>query len=434
MLLLPDKQEEFLLRNYCKSIRHLQLRFHDTEVHSMRIILTTCLVFVYLELLRGTYKRAYDHLNGGLQVLAALNNETIKKPKDTEHYPMKVSSHSNHDRIDAFLTEAFTRLRTQMEFSVLRSDMSSTFSSRLPPNVPVLKFSSIYEARHYLDRVFESIKTLLQPMQNGSYARWSDDYWNTVLTEQRFTRASLDSWLRSLIATITDTSNCDELKGYSMLRVYHTMAEIMIATCLSPEQTVFDQHISGFKAIVTQCNDIASEDAPRRATRSDSHVPDNSRHSWPDLSWNPPLYYTAIKCRNHQIRIGALNLMSSFWPYEIVWDLGILNTSNVVAREVIQMEEGDFFEVKTSSHSKLSLSHKEASLDPSSSTLPEEQRFDTVDMVLFDNIPGSIQIECRKRVKEQVQITRKVYNQADGTWEKIYKEASCKSRTIAHRL
>ncbi|KAF2438054.1 hypothetical protein P171DRAFT_437143 [Karstenula rhodostoma CBS 690.94] len=439
VLVLPDKQEEFLLRNYCKSIYYLQPKFHDSGVHAMRTTLITCLVFTYLELLRGTYKRAYDHLDGGLKVLADLNHETNRKRTQSKDCSFKSSSDSNQDCIDAFLTEAFTRLRVQMEFSILRSGMGFTLAPKLPSDLPTLRFGSFHEARHYLDRVFDGINLLSQPIRDGSYANWPDGYWNMILTEQCFMQGSLDSWLRSLTATMADANNGDELKEYNMLRIYHTMAEIMAATCLSPKQEVFDHHIPGFLAIVTQCNDIASNSISSENVCSSSCLPRTPRRSWPIMSWMSPLYYTAIKCRDHQIRTRALDLMPSFWYYEIVWDLVILNISNIVAREVIRMEDGDFFEAKiqrcdTKMSSNEDLKYK---LDLPALALPEERRFDTVEMVLLDESPGSIQIVCRKWIKGRVQSIRKMYNKAAGDWTNIDGTpiaASPKSGTIAHRI
>ncbi|KAL5376460.1 hypothetical protein DPSP01_010469 [Paraphaeosphaeria sporulosa] len=417
VLVLPDKQEEFLLRNYCKSIQYLQPRFHDSGVHSMRTTLITCLVFIYLELLRGTYKRAYDHLDGGLKVLADLKYETNRKRKQPKDGSFKSSSESNQDRVDAFLSEAFTRLHVQMEFSILRSGTGFTLAPKLPPDLPTLKFSSSHEARHYLDRVFDGINLLSQPIRNGSYANWPDGYWNMILTEQRFMQGCLDSWLRSLTATMADTNDDDELNGYNMLRIYHTMAEIMGATCLSPEQKIFDHHIPRFLAIVDRCSDIASDGVPSERICNVSRLLETRCRPWPDLSWNPPLYYTAIKCRDHQIRTRAFDLMSSFWRYEIVWDLGILNISSIVAQEVIRMEEGDFFGAKIPRcDTKITFREDlEPKLDPLPPTLPEELRFDTVEMVLLDEFPGSIQIVCKKWIKGRVQkTTRKAYREAEA--------------------
>ncbi|KAL5454463.1 hypothetical protein PMIN06_004930 [Paraphaeosphaeria minitans] len=440
VLLLPDKQEEFLLRNYCKSIQHLQPRFHDSGVHSMRTALITCLIFIYLELLRGAYERAYDHLDGGLKVLADLNHETNRKRQQPRDCSFKSFPDSNQDSIDAFLIEAFTRLRVQMEFSILRSGTGFALESKLPPDLPTLRFSSFHEAWHYLDRVFDVINLLSQPIRNGSYASWPDGYWNMIMTEQRFMQGSLGSWLRSLTATIADTNDDDELKGYNMLRTYHTMAEIMGATCLSPEQKIFDQYILGFLGIVNRCSDIASSGISSEKICRGSRLPETRCRPWPDLSWNPPLYYTAIKCRDHQIRRPALGLMPSFWRYEIFWGLGTLNIFSIVAQEVIRMEEGDFSEAKTPTCDiKMTKSHQDPELnsDPSFHTMPEERRFDTVEMVLLDEIPGTIQIVCTKRIKGRMQTIRKVYTEADGIWNKAEKEltaTSSKCGTIAHRF
>jgi hypothetical protein len=449
VLVLPDKQEEFLLRNYCKSIQYLQPRFHTCGEHSMRTTLITCLVFTYLELLRGTYKRAYDHLDGGLKILADLKAETGKKKTWLKPPSMQTLLNSNQGCTDAFLTEAFARLRVQMEFSGLRSGTKFTLTPKPSLDLPTLKFGTFHEARHYLDRIFDSINVLSQAIRDGTYTSWPDGYWNMMLTERRFMQGSLDMWSRSYVATkadLIDTRNDDELTGYEMLHIYHNMAEIMGATCLSPEQAVFDQHTSGFLSIVTQCNNIASNGEPSRYACSRSRRPETYRRSWPDISWIPPLYYTAIKCRNRHIRTRAVGLMSSFWHYEIVWDLRILKSSSIVAKEVIRLEEGDFFEVNIQGSDLKMTSNEDAKykLNPSPLILPEERRFDTVEMILLDGVPGGIQIVCRKWCKNQPRIVREVYVETQGAWAKIERDPTATSdvrkrsplttKTIAHRI
>jgi hypothetical protein len=415
----------------------------------MRTTLITCLVFIYLELLRGTYKRAYDHLDGGLKVLADLKTETSKKKTWSKHSSMQPCLNSNQSCTDAFLTEAFARLRVQMEFSGLRSGTGFTLAAKLSVDLPTLTFSTFYEARHYLGRVFDGINHLSQAIRDGSYTSWPDGYWNMILTERRFVQGSLDMWLRSYISTMTDltgTTNDEELTGYKMLRIYHTMAEIMGATCLSPEQAVFDEQILGFLSIVTQCNNVVSNGEPSKHACSGSPHLETHRHSWPDISWTPPLYYTAIKCRDRHIRTRAVDLMSSFWHYEIVWDLGMLNISGIVAKEVIRMEEGDAFEAETQASDAKMTSNEdlEYKLSPSQMTLPEERRFDTVEMVLLDDILGGVQIVCKKWCKDRPRVIRKVYVKEKGTWAKIEREpaamsevrksSSFKTKAIAHRI
>ncbi|KAL1610513.1 hypothetical protein SLS60_002182 [Paraconiothyrium brasiliense] len=233
------------------------------------------------------------------------------------------------------------------------------------------------------------------------------------------------------MADLVGTKNDDELTEYRMLRIYHTMAEILGATCLSPEQAVFDHHSSSFLSIVTQCHDVALSVEPSKHAHISSRLPGARRRAWPDISWIPPLYYTAIKCRDHQIRTRAVDLMSSFWPYEIVWDLGILNVSSIVAKEVIRMEEAEFItpavKVQESEDNIMPKNILEHDLVPSRLSLPEERRFDTVEMVLLNDVPRSIQMVCRKWLQGRERVIRKIYNEAEDTWIKVEEEPTSRS-------
>lgn len=424
MLVLPDKQEEFLLQHYCKSIRYLQPRFGIRGTKSIQTILITCLVFVYLELLRGTYKRAYDHLEGGVKLLSFLHedtNKTFSRPGPSSTATSSLSS--NQGRVNAFLIEAFARLRIQLEFSKLRSGTGTLLAPELLRVLPTLGFTSFSEARHYLDRVLDAINLLAQAIRDGACETWPDSYWNMILTERRFMQGSLDLWLRSYAATMAvraSTTNNDDLNGYKMLRIYHTMAEIMGATCLSQNQSAFDQYNSAFLSIVSQCHNIASNGEPSTHALSGSCRPDPRRYAWPDISWIPPLYFTAIKCRDHQIRTQALELMSSFWRYEIVWDLGILDISSIVAKEVIRMEEGDHFKASCLDHlGKVVTDGHQNSGVGRLLPLPEEQRFNTVEMFILDDTSRNIRIVCKSQCKGGTKVIQKVFDQTESTWTKV---------------
>ncbi|KAF1970038.1 hypothetical protein BU23DRAFT_601205 [Bimuria novae-zelandiae CBS 107.79] len=418
VLVQPDEEEEFLLRNYCKSIEYLQPKYHAAGEHSLRTVLITCLVFIYLELLRGNYKRAYDHLESGMKLLSSLTLETNKK-RTWSRVSSSSCSRSKQHSVDGFLAEAFARLRVQIEFANQRGGTGSAILAKLPPDLPTFKFDSPYEARHYLDRVLEAVTRFSQAVHDGTHNTWPPGYWNMLETERRFMQGSLDSWLRSYDATLADGVSVgkDDIGQYELLRIYHTMAGIMAATSLSPYQCVFDQYGSEFLSIIMQSKDIASRsDSSGTRASGEAMRLESCGHAWPDVSWIPPLYYTALKCRVHHIRTQAVELMSSFWRYEIVWDLGILNMASIVAKEVIRLEESACFKVQTQESNEKAtgaevLEHCAQSVP---SPLPEVQRFDTVEMVLPDDQPGFLHIVCKKTVRGQIQMVQQAYNETVG--------------------
>lgn len=390
--------------------------FHTCGEHSLRIALITCLVFIYLELLRGDYKRGCDHFYGGTKLLKTLHLEKRKKVPRADNSDKVPHAKSENDRVDDFLAGAYARLRVQIEFCNRRGGSGSTFESKLPPDLPTFKFSSHHEARHYLDRALEGITGLSRAILEGTHATWPPRYWEIVRTERHLMQGSLDCWLRSYDATVADITIAGKKEGihrYQILHIYQTMIGIMAATCLSPGQMIYDQNIPEFQSIVTQCKKIvASSEYSERDTCGPSIHQGSCCRACSDARWMPPLYYTALKCRVPHVRAEAVKLMSAFLRYEIVWGLDELKIASIVAEEVIRMEESEFFGTRVDEKTTMSknLEYIQVPL-----LLPEEKRFDDVAM-LPDGVLGNIQIECKKWNEGKLQVVRKIYSRERDAW------------------
>ena len=387
----------------------------------MRIALITCLVFIYLEFLRGNYKGGCDHLNGGLKLLESLEYE-LKSRRNWARVSSASAPLRNGQRgIESFLIEAFSRLRVQITFCNRRCETGSVNISRLSSDLPVNKFGSYNEARHYLDRIFDGVTHLTEMMRNGTHTTWPMDYWEMVKADNLLMQGALDSWLWSYNATMKDgfvLGKAEDATLYEILRVYHTMAEIMAGTCLSTDQLVFDKYESKFHEIVIRSKEITLERNPSvdPAEGNDS-CPDPCRRAWPDVGWIPPLYYTALKCRLRDVRCQAVELMSLFRHSEIIWDLNMLEMASLVATEVIRMEESNKFPVKDhQGYEEPRIRAPEAYRIPS---LPRERRFDTVEMVRAGHVPECIQMVCKRSVDRRTETTRKFYNREIEMWVEI---------------
>jgi hypothetical protein len=69
-----------------------------------------------------------------------------------------------------------------------------------------------------------------------------------------------------------------------------------------------------------------------------------------DIGWIPPLYYTAIRCRIHRVRLHAIRLLESTSHREGICDARI---SAAVARTVMQLETNDVDHVEDDCRFKL---------------------------------------------------------------------------------
>jgi hypothetical protein len=95
-----------------------------------------------------------------------------------------------------------------------------------------------------------------------------------------------------------------------------------------------------------------------------------------DLGWIPPLFFTAIKCRVHRIRLHAIRLLESTSHREGIWDGKILAR---VGRKVMELEEKDFYtDIDTSDD--FSLSSAPCAKDFEVPALPESYRIHEIEI------------------------------------------------------
>ncbi|KAK9783793.1 hypothetical protein SCAR479_00352 [Seiridium cardinale] len=177
-----------------------------------------------------------------------------------------------------------------------------------------------------------------------------------------------------------------------LLREYHSMATIMAATCLAPEdQSAFDSYTDQFLLITQQSLEMWKI---LRSMPGLKVLPKHRVHlseSMVDFGWIPPLYYTALKCRVHRIRIQAIRLIEASSHREAIWYSNIVA---ILARKVMELEEGIFYG-DTSAADNFTLSRFPSRKDLSVQTLPDLNRIQVVEVTLVDD-PVSSVLLCYK--------------------------------------
>jgi hypothetical protein len=261
--------------------------------------LVACILFACLEFMSGSVDSAMLHIFSGLKIL----NETSRD-----------QAHTNSDIIEKLIVPVYSRLNI----------LCMLFGHVLPPVHTTSEessgsFSNHNSARRQLfdimDRCLRFIKiasTKKQTFQIG-FEDWVLQ--TKLLTELQTWRTNLE------VFKIEARHGPKEL----LLRIHHRTVFIWLSACLSVEECALDPHINGFEEIV----DLATG-----LTLTDEKLP-RDIFSF-EMRIIPPLYYTAIKCRDPDIRRRALNLLRFAAPREGLWNARIAMR---VAERVIEIEE-----------------------------------------------------------------------------------------------
>ena len=388
--LLPEK-EQFALQHYVKAINNLQSHISIKDRASFRVALIACVVFIYLESLRGHFETAQIHLQNGLKILgeAQMLSDGIE---GIAH------SNTHYDLADDWIVEAFSRLQLQVELFQHNHQHTSVFLQTAGSEPTSAVFNSINEAWKHLERLLNRIFRLTdQSRQQASHDYVSSRYSSVLLEQQQRIRAELTWWFNRYEAFEKATNGRgseEEEKCYQLLYVYHTMASIMAATSLQPsDESVFDCHMDLFVLLISQLASLAKIGVITDPFNvRPAKVEDMSR-SIVDMGWIPPLYYVAVKCRVHRIRLHAIKFLESTFHREGIWDARI---AACVARKVMVLEERDFYKgVDTADDFPLLSSP--CLPDVSLPTLPEYYRIRDVEIVLQGAPMDNVLLYCKQR-------------------------------------
>ncbi|CAJ2502416.1 Uu.00g098100.m01.CDS01 [Anthostomella pinea] len=384
-------RERFMLLEYTEAIQHLQPHFSSQSQSAVRVALATCAVFTSLEMFLRHYKTGIAHLHSGLKLLQF---HTRYGMGDKETVVLKPS----RGYIDDWIMEIFVKLHVQ---AALFGQSPASLYTGLPlfPYEPLpSRFHSSYQASLYLNRVLGGILHLqeqccMQERQDGQPL--STDLYHS----HRLLQAEHASWLEAYKwskSSPDDRISIREAFAYRILRAYHTAAAIMISTCLSPtSETRFDAHADVFLRLLTQLVEMwkVTCKGPVWHDRIMAPLPPKIYWAVADKGWLPLLYYTALKCRNHRLRVHAIKLMGALPYREGIWNGALLIP---IAREVVRIEERDFYdgtELDDDFHCGSVPEKRELCAQP----LPEANRLNGVQIALPDHAMGKVTLKCRRR-------------------------------------
>ncbi|KAF6834585.1 C6 zinc finger domain protein [Colletotrichum plurivorum] len=309
----------FAAEQYGKALKCLQ-EWKPSEPAAVTVPLLACLLFICIEFLLGDENASQMHINQGRLLLSQLDT----------NWPS-----GDVDIIRKHFVPIYSRLC--MASYLFGSRPAEIPSSLRSSRATSLFFASVDEAEmalyELLDDSFRFTGT--GRAKRAVYSRLAVDPELIALArEQDEFLAKLNRW--HVAFTVVAATDDAKRAGKLCLLYYHT-AKIWVGTCLSPNETEFDNHLSSFASIVSISADLVH--SARKPVRDPSQAAATSPKFVFDAEIIPPLYYTAIKCRHPMLRRAAINLLKQdtvTGRRENLWDAQIVAE---VARRIMIFEE-----------------------------------------------------------------------------------------------
>ena len=316
--------KRFALYEYNQAINSLVKEAFDGEQPNYSIILSSCLLFICLEFLQGNYESALSHFRSGLKILCSAcgNEDYARGPiRDFNNCPIPQS-------LDRGIANIFARL-----------DAQGIFSGFPTPQINILPCCDDPTASYRANRPFASVTEARVRLHGICFAiyrflRDTEEMTPAVISATKTKYGSyLKSWkdtFDSFVVRSTGTMSPRDRNRSDVLRIHFEIFTIRLMTGTSTWERGFDRFNDAFDHINKLIEGLI--DPFHYGIPSQDVLPLLSL----DMGVIAPLYFTAIKCRDHNIRQKAIDLLE-LWPCrENVWDQRALAK---LARKAMEIEE-----------------------------------------------------------------------------------------------
>jgi hypothetical protein len=321
---LLGNQNNFALMQYTKAIGQVRSLLATSNNMSIAVVLITCVLFTFLEYIRGQYSAAATHLHNGLKLLRSINLPRFRSVGGI----LLIKAERSKGSIDVDIIQSFATLHFQADLLGNHIPDVALLLQATETEMPSPKFTSLEEAKYSLDKLIHGILMITQRMKSSATS--TDERVLSPPVDPKVAGPPLATWRLTYETTIVDIAPGAEREqlGYKLLLNYHIMANIMCRNFQTTSETAYEAFTNEFILIIQRSIVIHSHYMVNHGNDLSGMIS--------DLGWIPPLFYTALKCRIHRIRLHAIKLLRSISRREGVWDS---NLAASVAEKVMEIEE-----------------------------------------------------------------------------------------------
>jgi Fungal Zn(2)-Cys(6) binuclear cluster domain len=281
---------QFALQQYNKAVR-LLAEYLSTSQTRLEVILTSCLIFVWLEFMRNDFDAGLKHLKSGLQILDDFHRPATAEACKSQH-------------IDTSLIHLFGRLHIQ---ATVHGSPTFGFTSErqfgkgeICAIVPT-SFQSIEQARSCLYTLLDTIFRFIRQIDSDFIiSRTESQSWPDALILEATCNSHLNllrEWQESIKNSQFRSLNSRQTAAMSLLYLYHKLVSILLEALFTHSQMIYDQYGASFEQVLTLAEQLI-------------HNSQNMRLIiFFDMGVMAPLFYVILKCRNLALRRKALSLL-----------------------------------------------------------------------------------------------------------------------------
>jgi hypothetical protein len=334
----------FLLRQYNRAIRALTTKIKSENPISLRIAAVSSVLFICLEILRGDLNAMQAHFSSGVKLLTQLQSRQDRSRITNDIVLVKEDPLAYDDHLVAVFTQLNLQFLTLGNSSQRKQTFVSSFSYSRRIHIPPL-FQTGDEARRSFTSIVVAVTHLCKEFEQTAHVSGVHLPVPSAaeLEKQQALQVAMSEWVASYersIASLCLSISPQQRIGLTMLRIYADMFTIIIGTCVTIKETAYDAYLSVFESLIQRYDDFVGQGSASQSSSAPGVCKLDPCFTI-DTGFFPPLYFTALKCRNHIVRREALSLLQQYPTMEGPW------TGPMVARVagyVVDLEEKNFSE------------------------------------------------------------------------------------------
>ena len=308
-------EHNFAIQCYSKAIQATRQRISSGGPLE-DVPLLTCILFICVEFLQGNAEEALDLCSRGNILRASVRSNKHHDPYGPIFDRLKVLA----------ATHGHAEPDSEVESS------SADYRGQQAEDVSAL--ASVSDARTILYKLMEDGHRLIRKATAyGSDPAPDSALLGALFEEQQNLHRKLQGWQSGIAQLRGRASTQEEISGCSMLYMYSLTSSIWLQAALQPSgETAFDAHRHDFELIIEHAESSLSMFMAPWKTKYTGTPPVFSF----EMGVIPPLYFTATKCRDSDLRRKAISLLQRSPRREGLWDA---DEMVAVARRIISLEE-----------------------------------------------------------------------------------------------
>ena len=305
--------DPFALSQYNKAISHLAKAMNSSTSNSVDTALLVCILFVCVECLRGDYKPALKHFQGGMSIALAAAGTGGPNRRDNQTTAIRSK-----------LLPFFNRL--ELLGQVYGTQPCYDYGLE-PSEVLPQTFHSIVEAR---DSIVHLMNLSIRLIHSTKFSRYNHSISLAEYAQHAEILNSLHTWKDTLDHFLLSLSVPSPrlTEAATILQIQQIVTLTWLNRSLVPEECVADADFPLYERAVSLAETLHS-------TAEYSAQPSTFLF---DMETVSPLYLIAIKCRHPIVRRRAIAVLRRTVRREGLWDSG---KAAAIAERIVEIEEAE---------------------------------------------------------------------------------------------